>query len=286
MSRLKTTIGEKFYEEHRELLRQFLREVDLNVGMLCSPAIEFARQSLASTKVQHNDGHDELLNDIYVLGRYIEFFECYGRLWRLIAEEKFSASWIKLQDAFDLLRLVRRFSDIDVSGLEDQLAELEKTYPYNVFFSIGAQVDKFECSICSHDIDSFECTHRGGQLYRGRMAVGIARNIVNFDHVAFVDKPEDKRCVVSYDDNGEEFKLVRFLSRLLQQRSCSVSDFGLLVFSTRIKPNPEYRKTGRNDPCFCGSGIKFKRCCITKAHIEGDHVDITIRPLNVERAIA
>ncbi|WP_413910293.1 SEC-C metal-binding domain-containing protein [Desulfobacula sp.] len=20
-------------------------------------------------------------------------------------------------------------------------------------------------------------------------------------------------------------------------------------------------KSGRNDPCFCGSGIKFKKCC-------------------------
>lgn len=24
------------------------------------------------------------------------------------------------------------------------------------------------------------------------------------------------------------------------------------------------RKPGRNDPCPCGSGLKFKRCCLTK----------------------
>lgn len=23
-------------------------------------------------------------------------------------------------------------------------------------------------------------------------------------------------------------------------------------------------RIGRNDPCFCGSGLKFKKCCITK----------------------
>jgi hypothetical protein len=35
--------------------------------------------------------------------------------------------------------------------------------------------------------------------------------------------------------------------------------------------NP-YRDVGRNDPCPCGSGTKFKKCCLAKASIE--RVDI------------
>ncbi|MBF0120236.1 MAG: type I methionyl aminopeptidase [Desulfobacterales bacterium] len=27
-------------------------------------------------------------------------------------------------------------------------------------------------------------------------------------------------------------------------------------------------KTGRNDPCFCGSGLKYKKCCLGKANIK------------------
>ena len=27
---------------------------------------------------------------------------------------------------------------------------------------------------------------------------------------------------------------------------------------------PKKKKIGRNDPCPCGSGIKFKRCCMNK----------------------
>ena len=27
----------------------------------------------------------------------------------------------------------------------------------------------------------------------------------------------------------------------------------------------DYSKVGRNDPCPCGSGAKFKNCCIDKA---------------------
>ncbi|MBL8968949.1 MAG: SEC-C domain-containing protein [Myxococcales bacterium] len=28
-----------------------------------------------------------------------------------------------------------------------------------------------------------------------------------------------------------------------------------------IKPAPSQPKVGRNDPCPCGSGKKFKKCC-------------------------
>ena len=285
MMRLRTLPAESLYEEMRELLRQFLSDVDLEIGLDGSTRIEGARERIAVFFAQNSDGPDELLDDIYVIGRYVDLFARYGELWRLIAEEKFSASWSKLQDTLDSLRLVRRFSNINVSGLEEQLVELEKTYPYNVFFSIGALVEQFECSICGLDIDSFECPHRKGQLYRGRMAVGIARNLVSLDHVAMVDQPEDRRCVVTYEDTGEQFMVVRFLSRLLRERSMSISDFGFLLFSKRMKPNPGYKKVGRNAPCFCGSGIKFKRCCIAKSQIEGDHVDITCRPLPIERAV-
>jgi predicted aspartyl protease len=49
---------------------------------------------------------------------------------------------------------------------------------------------------------------------------------------------------------------------------------GLDRFARKIKkfpipgvpkpPVPEIAKLGRNDPCFCGSGKKFKNCCIGK----------------------
>lgn len=286
MTRLKTHLAESLYEGLRAPLRQFLRDVDAEIGLLESRTIDSIRENLELEESRHGDGPDELFDDLYVLRRYIDFFVHYGQIWRLIADKKFSASWNKLQDALDALKLVRRFSRIDLSAFEDQLIELEKTYPYNVFFSIGALVDKFDCSICGQDIDSFQCSHRKGHLYRGRMAVGIARNIVNLDHVAMVDQPEDRRCVVSYEDTGEQFKLVRLLSVLLTQRKYVVSDFGILKFSKRLKPNPEYKKLGRNEPCYCGSGFKFKRCCIGNSLVEGDHVDITPHPIAIDRAVA
>ncbi len=37
----------------------------------------------------------------------------------------------------------------------------------------------------------------------------------------------------------------------------------LLRFLAR-KPRTDYADVGRNDDCPCGSGLKFKRCCIDR----------------------
>lgn len=249
-------------------------------------AVSEVRKVLATAKAAANIVDEDYLNDMYVLDRYVDFLSTYGVLWEKVIDRHFSASWSSLQDALDLLRLIKRFSQIDVDFFENQLIELERTYPYNVFFSIGATVERFECSLCGLDIDAHECPHRRGHLYGGMMVHAIARNIVQFDHVAMVANPQDKRCVVKYEDDGEQFKLVCYLSNQIASNKFRISDFGHIQFSKRNHPNPDYLKLGRNDPCFCGSGKKFKKCCMSKEHIEGDHADIIAEPRCIEDAVA
>lgn len=229
---------------------------------------------------------DDYRNDLWVIERYIDLLAKYGHLWKSILDQRFSESWCLLQDSLDLLRSIKRFSQIDIHFFEDQLIELERTYPYNVFFSIGATVESFECSICGQDMDSQECPHIRGKLYSGVMAYATAKNIMQLDHVSMVAHPEDKRCVVSYEDTGEQFTLIRYVSSLVSSKRCRISDFGRLQFSKQLRPNPDYRKLPRNELCFCGSGRKFKHCCIGKDCIEGDHVDIVAEPKCIEHAVA
>ncbi len=243
------------------------------------------RDLVDSAKSNAVAGSDDYRNDLWVIERYMDFLEKYGHLWKSILDQRFSESWCLLQDSLDLLRSIKKFSHIDIHFFEDQLIELERTYPYNVFFSIGATVEFFECSICGQDIDSQECPHARGNLYGGVMAYAIAKNIVQLDHISMVAHPEDKRCVVSYEDSGEQFKLIRYVSSLVLSKKCRISDFCRLQFSKRLLPNPDYRKLPRNERCFCGSGKKFKHCCIGKEHIEGDHVDIVAEPKCIEHAV-
>ena len=209
----------------------------------------------------------------------------YGDLWDKIIKQQFSHSWSTLQDALDLLRVIKRFSTIDIGFFETQLTELERAYPYAVFASVGMTVDRFDCSICGFDIDSDDCCHMRGQLYRGVMAYAVARNIVRADHMALVTEPEDKRCVVQYDDQSDHFKLVRLLADLIASKKWRLSDFSHLEHSKKPLPNPDTEHLGRNNLCFCGSGKKFKKCHIGQPQIERNHVDIVAVPRSIEVAV-
>lgn len=41
----------------------------------------------------------------------------------------------------------------------------------------------------------------------------------------------------------------------------NLEEFSKIVLKTGIPVNKEFKKVGRNDPCPCGSGKKFKKCC-------------------------
>ena len=127
---------------------------------------------------------------------------------QLIKLGKFSESWGALQDCLDYLSTVRRFSEIDICAFEDQLVELEKTYPYNIFLSAGLIVDAYECTLCGQDINSLDCIHRMGHLYRGQVAQAKPRKILQLSRMSGV--PKAPNACVSH-------------SLFLVQRTCSPS---------------------------------------------------------------
>jgi len=273
---LSTRRAEKLYRLSRRSIVAHLSQID----RLPQESIELSawKNRIERTRQRSECQPDSFFDDLYVLERGIDLLEAYARTWRLITHSQFTASWDALQDALDLLRLIKRFSAIDVSFFEDQLTELERAYPYKVFFSLGALVARFECTLCGGDIDSLDCPHRRGNLYRGRMAMAVAKDMVEFDHIAIVEQPRDKRCVVSYENSDSQFSIVREIGQLVMSGRMRVSTFDQLEFSKRKFPNPEYISMGRNDRCYCGSGEKFKRCCSGKAYEERDHVDIVACP--------
>lgn len=250
----------------------------------CKIEIQNLNELVKKSKEAYSLGDDDVLNELYVLERYIDLLSSYRSLWEKILAGEFSSSWQTLQNILDLLRTIKKFTRQQskiLNFLENQLQNLEKLYPYKIFLSVGFTVDRFDCSICGKDIDSMNCIHLVGELYMGDMAYGVAKNITKFDHVSFVSYPEDKRCVIRYDDNGEDFKVVRYLSSLVLSGKLKPFDFGELKFSKKKSKNSNYRKIGRNALCYCDSGKKFKKCCISNEFVENDHVDILIKPTNI-----
>lgn len=66
------------------------------------------------------------------------------------------------------------------------------------------------------------------------------------------------------DSDTKEYRRALFygLESFVVQHECDHLDGILMV--DRAPRHGEHRKVGRNDPCFCGSGKKFKKCCIDK----------------------
>jgi len=240
---------------------------------------------LASVEAKSAPLGEDSLNDLFVVKRYVRFLSVYGTLWDKIVKYEFSASWNDLQDALDLLRLIKRFSSINVSFFENQLLELEQAYPYNVFFSVGMTVEYIECGICGKDINSLECEHIRGNLYMGELANGVYRNVVSLDHASLVADPEDKRCVISYKDNGPHFRVVRYLSQMITSDANRILTFNRLEHSKRIISRQQFPKIGRNATCFCGSRKKFKKCCWLLPQAEIDHTEIIATPIDVEKVV-
>jgi len=71
------------------------------------------------------------------------------------------------------------------------------------------------------------------------------------------------------DSEGQVEFVVSYTEKGLRQEHHELSSFkkvdGIWYFTTgKTMPKPASRavpKTGRNDPCPCGSGKKFKKCC-------------------------
>ena len=143
--------------EHLELLKPQLRSVLVSFDDLCFPdgyaEIENIRALSQKTQQEINCSDEPYLNDMFALTKYLDLFLEYGKLWENIFGQHFSDSWSSLQNTLDLLRLIKKFSAINIQFFENQLIELEQTYPYNVFFSIGASVEFFR-------VQHLRCKHR------------------------------------------------------------------------------------------------------------------------------
>lgn len=102
---------------------------------------------------------------------------------------------------------------------------------------------------------------------REAIAESVHSNWVNLEVVAREPGNNANEGFVTFkaylEQDGEEFRL--------EERSRFVRENGLWYYIDGTFPDPEPQtdrqntttsaKVGRNDPCPCGSGKKFKKCC-------------------------
>lgn len=124
------------------------------------------------------------------------------------------------------------------------------------------------CNICAKK----ECAHEVGAKYDKIMAFSFVTDLV-LDHIAMVQNPDDPLCVVQSQTltlqdllgmlpESEHSKFI-YGSTPVQCHHCHVCDGAprTSVDSGRSPVKSNSSGAGRNEPCQCGSGKKFKKCC-------------------------
>ena len=259
------TAQEKEIKEYYNAIEVFDFENAINAGNIIKSGFK-------------SNEKESVLNDCYFFKTILCILTEYASYWEHINQNAYSKSWDILQNTQDYLRIINKFTKANSAKFfgffENQLTYLEKIYPYNLFSSIEAVYGKVECSICGKNMDSFECPHIRGELYYGKVAIGIVKEIKHLCAVALVPDPCDKRCVIKYPESSPAFGTVRYLSMLVTEKKLNPLRFSHVEFSKIVIPKHKINNTGRNELCPCGSGKKYKRCCLGKELIQKDHVDI------------
>jgi hypothetical protein len=213
--------------------------------------LDDAQSSLAREKLTlEPKDPNKVFDEYYLLEVFLRLIRNYVLFWATISKGGFAESWSNLQDVQDDLRILKRFLTNPLPKLlvylEEQCGQLEQLYPYKVFFSIGCIAKTLECSICSKRIDSFDCVHIMGELYRGQIAHGSVGEIIELDHVSMVPNPQDKRCTIQLLDSSPQFQAVAFLRDCLRKGQLTPLGLGRVNRSKRLVPSGELNTKGEH----------------------------------------
>lgn len=138
-------------------------------------------------------------------------------------------------------------------------------FPYKLFMSRETIIKEEKCSICGETIRlRGGCKHKLGQLYNGEQC---CHEITDFEFLgmALVTDPFDKYTYLKMEGQDYNYEVIDFLMGNLQ------SPYELWNVEKTRKVKPSYENVERNSVCPCGSGKKFKKCCMGTTNLMMDH---------------
>lgn len=236
---LKTNTAVNYFKNHLIELGDYYEAITCNDFLLAHSQADKIQKSINLLMQKEGQTFDDAVhNDFFVLEETTSFLQAYAMIWHEINVGSFAKSWNYLQDTIDSLRLINKFSLLKSERIfcffERQLQTLEALYPYSVFSSIEAIIGRLECSICKNDINSSECDHIKGELYRGKLAYGICKEIKELLSISLVQNPADKRCVMT-EINGQpiQFPCLEFLKS--ESKTKRLNPFKILYVRKTIR---------------------------------------------------
>jgi len=181
-----------------EKLAFFVRDAELQTQQI-DGLIALKRRIQGFKYGARKAGDERAANMLFHLQCGLNAMISFLTMWIELKKGDHHSAWNCVVDAEEYVSIALRAADAG-EGLEDflqhvKLAEQVIFPGYPVYNSMGAVIRGGKCTVC--ELPFNRCEHIEGRVYWGRLCVRIHPEIVDMDHVAMVDEPRDRRCVIT-----------------------------------------------------------------------------------------
>jgi hypothetical protein len=231
---------------------------------------------------------------IWCLEQVLEAHLQYQAAFQELKSGKFYEAWCTLERIeITLLSLSRHLQSgwhqYQMDFLEEYVEQWQSLFPYKIFMSPEFVKEVVKCSICSRRVTPRNpCGHRVGEIYDGEMCCRIVEQ-AQLLNMAMVENPVQKYSVPFMTDPATgksydhyDYSTVNYAVRALH----SPYDRWSYVRTQIRHPHERFGQVGRNKPCPCGSGKKYKKCCLNESGILAPHIEFKFQrppPLDLPR---
>ena len=120
---LNTDLAFKLFQDLKLQAKNVLLAFNEHVFAKGQETVGEMRRVVAKEREATIEVDEAYLNDLSVIDKYVDFLGTYGQLWQRILNQQFADSWSLLQNSLGLLRVIKKFSRIDIGFFESQLTE-------------------------------------------------------------------------------------------------------------------------------------------------------------------
>lgn len=216
-------------------------------------------------------GDENRAKEIWCFQQILKIQDGFIKSFYQMQADLFYQAWCTLEQVeLAQLFLDRHFQDKEnrfmVEYIRQKTENIQSLYPYKIFFSTEIlEIEKI-CSICKRKIGLRSgCEHILGEIYQGRSCSHVVTECKMFN-IAMVEKPVHKYAVpfIVNEKTGKQedhynYGPIKYLVKRLRN---PFHDWDV-QWTKRRMPHEYFKTVGRNEKCPCGSGEKYKECCLT-----------------------
>jgi hypothetical protein len=264
-------------------LVSYLRNVDAR--LIGSPDSQHVEHQLVDCKREAVSNCDQsLAKEIWCYETILHAQDLYLKAFQEMKEAAYYKAWCTLeQSEIELHCLERHFNyrqgndQYQLQFISKQIGLFQSLFPYRLFISPSMLHLEKHCSICGAVRGLRNtCGHVHGGIYDGEMCSNVITKVELLE-ISVVTRPVQKYSVLFTSDpkTGKQcdhynYSMVEYVIGALH----SPFDEWDITWTKIRHPHSRYSHIGRNDQCPCGSGRKYKHCCLRESGVLGSHAEV------------